>query len=491
MKRLSTNVRLIWEMVKLQNELLAVEGKDAAVVSDSFVEAKFGSSKQLLKNGFTPMVHRLIKRALSFLNALKDIGRISVFSSDALKAETEYLEQSVYEKTQMTMRKFAEDNITLEKENRWYKQVIQQERNYSQMLIKLNNATQNLFTITDRKLLLKTTTTSLCEDLNFNSAVLWIHDKKKNNLVPISWSNAVTESLNVLNIQTDKRPYSDLLHHRKSYFIVDDMESPSQMDTQNLSHIHQLREILDAEVIFLIPIVSIDNPEEMIENYQGKTNTSAILMVGQKNKKRLIESKDLLQRYAYAVGVTLGHVDVYNFLHENYRHFKQQAITDGLTGLYNRRFFNDELDREMQRSVRHCLKMSLVLVDVDHFKKYNDTNGHQAGDEVLKKVAAVFRDTTRVCDLECRYGGEEFALILPETSKMQALAIAEKLRKKIEETEFPNQEKQPLGNLTISIGVATFPDDSINVKQLIQNADAGLYKAKEAGRNCVLAIGSN
>jgi diguanylate cyclase (GGDEF)-like protein len=357
------------------------------------------------------------------------------------------------------------------------------------MLIKLNNATQNLFSITDRKVLLKTTTSSLCEDLNFNSAVLWIHDKNQNKLIPISWSNATLESLDELDIQTDKRPYSDLLHHRKSYFIVDDMEGPSQLDTHNLSHIHRLRAILDSEVIFLIPIVSIDNPEEMIENYRGKTNTSAILMVGQKNKKRLIESKELLQRYAYSVGLTLGHVDVYNFLHENYHNFKQQAITDGLTGLYNRRFFNDELERELQRSYRHCLKMSLILIDVDYFKKYNDSNGHQAGDDVLKKVASLFRQHTRICDMECRYGGEEFALILPETNKSQALNIAEKLRKTIEETYFFNQENQPHGNLTISAGVATFPDDSMNVKQLIEKADSGLYKAKEYGRNCVMAVG--
>ncbi|MBL7960114.1 GGDEF domain-containing protein, partial [bacterium] len=273
--------------------------------------------------------------------------------------------------------------------------------------------------------------------------------------------------------------------------LVDDMEGPSQIDNHNLSHIHQLREILDSEVLFLIPIVSLDNPEEMIENYQGKTQTSAILMVGHKNKKRLMESKDLLQRYAYALGLTLGHVDVYNFLHENYRNFKQQAITDGLTGLYNRRFFNDELDRELQRSARHFLKMSLILLDVDHFKKYNDNNGHQAGDDVLKKVAALFRETTRICDMECRYGGEEFALILPETSKIQALMIAEKLRKKVEETYFENQDKQPLGNLTVSMGVSTFPDDSAHVKQLIEKADAGLYKAKEYGRNCVMAVGAD
>lgn len=487
MRRFFSTIRLIWEMTKIQNDLLAVESGSGNSISETICLHRRNTQKKRQFPSFV-FLYALKKRAMFFFDSLKNIGRKGLFNSDALDAETKYIEQTIYEKAQMNLRTFVEENIALEKENHWFKQVIQQERNYSQMLIRLNNATQNLFTITDRKVLLKTTTLSLCENLGFDSAVLWIYDKKQNKLIPISWSNVSLESLSELNIQTDKRPYIDLLNHRKSYFIVDDLED-SRIDNQNLSHIHHLRKILGSEVIYLIPIVSIDNPEEMVESYRGKTNTTAILMVGQKNKQRLIESKDLLQRYAYSVGLTLGHVDVYNFLQENYRNFKQQAITDGLTGLYNRRFFNDELDREMQRSMRHFLKMSLILVDVDHFKKYNDTNGHQAGDEVLKKVAAVFRETTRVCDMECRYGGEEFALILPETSKMQALIIAEKLRKKIEETCFPHQEKQPLGNLTISAGVATFPDDSLNVKQLIESADAGLYKAKEAGRNCVMAVG--
>lgn len=491
MKIFSSTIQLSWEMAKIQNEILTLDKSGVAVYSDRRERNYTNNLLETIKSGFMSKLRLLKQLSLDFTSAVKNFGRVKLSNNDALNTEAQYIEQTVYEKSQMTLRKFVEENILLEKENQWFRQVIQQERNYSQMLIKLNNATQNLFTITDRKVLLKTVTSSLCEDLNFNSAVLWIHDKQQNKLIPISWSNASLELLSELDIQIDKRPYSDLMNHRKSYFIVDDMEGTSQIDNPNLSHIHQLREVLDSEVIFLIPIVSIDNPEEMIENYQGKTHTSAILMVGQKNKKRLIESKDLLQRYAYAAGLTLGHVDVYNFLHENYRNYKQQAITDGLTGLYNRRFFNDELDREMQRSARHFLKMSLILVDVDHFKKYNDTNGHQAGDDVLKKVAVVFRETTRVCDMECRYGGEEFALILPETSKIQALIIAEKLRKRIEEMHFEDQEKQPLGNLTISLGVSTFPDDALYVKQLIEQADAGLYKAKEYGRNCVMAVGAD
>jgi diguanylate cyclase (GGDEF)-like protein len=383
---------------------------------------------------------------------------------------------------------FAHEHRRLQKENVILRQILQQEREYAQNLIRLANCTQHLLTITDRKVLLKNVTTALCEDLNFSSAVLWVVDDARATMLPISWANVSLSELQGLEIDMKRRPYVDLLTHRKSYFIVDDLREGMPIDNPSLNHIHDLSRILDSEAVYLIPIVSVADPEEKVERYSGDTKTNAILMVGQKNKRRIIESKELLQRYAYSVGLTLGNIDIFNYLHQNYHSFKQQAITDGLTGLYNRRFFNEEIEREIARSYRHFLRMSLILLDVDHFKKYNDTNGHQAGDLVLKKVASVLRNETRVCDMECRYGGEEFALILPETNKTQALMIAEKLRRQIEETEFPHQNRQPSGNLTASLGVATFPDDAVNSKDLIDTADAGLYKAKEQGRNGVVAV---
>ena len=382
-------------------------------------------------------------------------------------------------------RQIARENLRLQVEIQKLREVVQKEREYTQMLIQVNTATQQLLSMTDRKILLKSVTTSLCEELDFASAILWVVDEESNRLVPISWSNVALEQLKSFRADLTRRPYSELLNHKKSYFIVDDVEDPSLIDSAQFQHIHDLSTILESQAMYLIPIVSVADAQERVERSSGETKTNAILMVGQRNHNRMIESKDILQRYAYAVGLTLGNVDTYSYLHTNYHSFKQQAITDGLTGLYNRRFFNEELGREISRSYRHFLRMSLIMMDVDHFKKYNDQNGHQAGDEVLQKVATLLRNETRICDMECRYGGEEFVLILPETSKEEALGLAEKLRRKIYETEFPHGHKQPSGRLTVSLGVATFPEDASDDKSLIEVADGGLYRAKNNGRNCV------
>ena len=385
-------------------------------------------------------------------------------------------------------RQVARENLRLQLEIRKLREVVQKERDYTQMLIQVNTATQQLLSMTDRKILLKSVTTALCEELDFTSAVLWVVDEESNRLVPISWSNVALEQLKSFQADLTLKPYSELLNHKKSYFIVDDVEDPTSIDSAQFQHIHNLSTILESQAMYLIPIVSVADAAERIERSSGETKTNAILMVGQRNRNRIIESKDILQRYAYAVGLTLGNVDTYSYLHTNYHSFKQQAITDGLTGLYNRRFFNEELSREVSRSYRHFLRMSLIMIDVDHFKKYNDQNGHQAGDEVLQRVAAILRNETRICDMECRYGGEEFVLILPETSKEEALGLAEKLRRKIYETEFPHGYKQPSGRLTVSLGVATFPEDASDDKSLIEVADDGLYRAKENGRNCVATV---
>ncbi|NOY76502.1 MAG: diguanylate cyclase [Calditrichaeota bacterium] len=174
-------------------------------------------------------------------------------------------------------------------------------------------------------------------------------------------------------------------------------------------------------------------------------------------------------------------------LDEARKELQQLAITDGLTGLFNYRYFRSQLDHELERARRHNLELSLIMTDIDFFKSYNDTNGHPAGDVVLKTIADAVRENIRKIDIPCRYGGEEFILILPDTGKKAAVVVADKIRDLIEKMPFKNQEKQPNGKLTISIGVATFPEDGETSDELVENVDANLYKAKQSGRNKVVA----
>ena len=167
------------------------------------------------------------------------------------------------------------------------------------------------------------------------------------------------------------------------------------------------------------------------------------------------------------------------------RGLKESADKDWLTGLYNRRYLRSALDSELSRSMRHQRTFSLILLDVDHFKVYNDTHGHLAGDDVLRGVATILQSAGRTEDLCARYGGEEFVMLMPEADHAAAMAAAERIRGMVESHPFSGKDTQPEGAVTVSLGVATFPVDGPDGDAMIGRADAALYHAKEKGRNCV------
>jgi diguanylate cyclase (GGDEF)-like protein len=160
---------------------------------------------------------------------------------------------------------------------------------------------------------------------------------------------------------------------------------------------------------------------------------------------------------------------------------KQLAYLDGLTGIFNRRYFELRMAEEIERARRSNQSMSVIMIDIDHFKRLNDEFGHLLGDEALRQVSSIFNQQLRKTDVVCRYGGEEFAIVLSQTDPNYSLSIAEKLRKTVESWQFPGVP-QPV---TISAGTASYPANGTTRDELVKAADAALYAAKQAGRNCV------
>jgi len=175
---------------------------------------------------------------------------------------------------------------------------------------------------------------------------------------------------------------------------------------------------------------------------------------------------------------------------DNARLYAEQsrlAVTDGLTGLFNHRRFQEGLAAEIARARRYGHPVSLVLVDIDHFKSYNDAHGHQAGDALLSGLALTLRGAARENDLVARYGGEEFAFLLPQTAKGEAVALARRVCTAVERRDWDGAGALPGGRLTVSLGVAAFPEDAQAHADLVQRADQALYLAKREGRNQVRA----
>ena len=199
-------------------------------------------------------------------------------------------------------------------------------------------------------------------------------------------------------------------------------------------------------------------------------------------------SRDMARIHALAAQTAatlanvLSHQNIYN-----------QAVTDGLTGLYNRRYVQSTLVDERRRAQRYGHPLSVVMLDVDSFKSYNDTYGHVQGDVLLKKIAAILRDSVRDVDIVGRYGGEEFIIVMPETPSREAYQIAERLRLAVARTVFPGFAHDPELAVykTISLGVATFPDDTDDTHALVTLADGALYRAKHGGRNQTVLAGDS
>jgi diguanylate cyclase len=162
---------------------------------------------------------------------------------------------------------------------------------------------------------------------------------------------------------------------------------------------------------------------------------------------------------------------------------RKLALKDALTGMWNRQALNEELEKEFARWQRYQTSFSIVIWDLDHFKKINDQYGHSAGDKVLKIFAQTFMKATRETDFVARFGGEEFVGIFPETKLNKALTLADKIREKVESSKF-HYEGKPV-NITASAGIATVHEDD-SIDSLIKRADNMLYKAKSKGRNCCI-----
>lgn len=208
---------------------------------------------------------------------------------------------------------------------------------------------------------------------------------------------------------------------------------------------------------------------------EGKVTSVICISKEITDRKRMEEE---LRRVNEQLSAQLAEIES---LHETLR---EQAIRDPLTGLYNLRFLTESMKREIAQATRDRVPLSVVLMDIDHFKVFNDTYGHKAGDEVLQALGKILSSKTRAGDIACRYGGEEFMVIMPSAHPQEAFRRAEQWRKIFASTHITN--KGQVLSATLSAGVATFPDHGTTDDDIWRAADNALYKAKSAGRDCVV-----
>ncbi len=241
---------------------------------------------------------------------------------------------------------------------------------------------------------------------------------------------------------------------------------------------HRLKDIEHTRDIQIVVITCLQDLESRIRGLELGVDDFLVKPI---NKYELrTRLKALLQKKKYL-----------DRLHVNYETAIHFAITDRRTGLYNHGYFEHMLETEIKRSCRHKHPVSLIMMDIDDFKQYNDTLGHLAGDEILKELGKLIKKNIREVDLGARYGGEEFAIILPYTDLEGAKKGAQRIKKIMAAHSFRREISIPSKKLTISMGIASYPSDSASAKELVRKADEALYTAKKQGKNRLCVSPSN
>ncbi|HET9529430.1 MAG TPA: diguanylate cyclase [Blastocatellia bacterium] len=234
-------------------------------------------------------------------------------------------------------------------------------------------------------------------------------------------------------------------------------------------------------------------PQDKITRYRTKSFISYPITLGERKigvinltdrtDGSAYESEDLsfMEMIAPHIALLIDRTE----WHKKAEAFQRQSLTDALTGLPNRRYLEDRLFEEVERSKRYSTPLSFMLIDVDHFKRYNDIYGHTNADLVLVKTASILRRSVRAIDMSARFAGDEFCIVLPETELAAAARIAERLRRAVNEAEYRSDEGELMGVVTLSIGVSSFSPSRQSPLAIIETADRALYQAKTRGRNCV------
>jgi len=273
-----------------------------------------------------------------------------------------------------------------------------------------------------------------------------------------------------------------LFHEQSFPLVITDIRMPGIDGIELLQRIRQDNE--DTQVIIITSHASLDSAvtalragayDYLIKPFEDLDLISAIVKRAFEKIRLVIENRDLLEK----LRIKNQELKTANSV------LQEMAIRDGLTNLYNHRHFQESLVLEVARSTRYDHEFSIIFLDVDYFKHFNDTHGHPKGDAVLETIGDILQTRLRNTDLACRYGGEEFVLLLTETTRQGAAMLAEGIRSQIEQHFFEGEETQPEGQLTVSIGVASYPTDGGDASTLLKNADQALYRSKEKGRNCV------
>jgi diguanylate cyclase (GGDEF)-like protein len=464
---------------------------------------------------------------VSYINEFLDKRHVVQEDRQDETGELKKFSQRLVQRLTDKIQELAHANEELIKTNQTMDHLVSEVRTNNSDLLQFNFSSNQILSFSSREKLYKDLPHLLCNELKMISAAIYVVNEQDMTLDIFSQQH-VQPDPSIEKFSITKPPFFDVVYNQQA-FLMDTawMHVAQKADDAMVKRVMPLNRAFQSPAICFLPIIGRPSGENGLDcqntdcqafmnkdkNWWSKQigaldpnhlyfetqlrqlsvfyfncclyRLKGVLALGI-GEERLNENfRQILQSFVRTIGLTIENIQLYDDVKDAYLVAEQQAITDGLTGIYNFRYFHHQLEREIKRSKRHWNKTSLIMIDIDFFKNYNDHNGHPAGDLALKRLAEILQSCTRTSDVVARYGGEEFVLILPETPKSAAVKLAEKIRNLVAQEKFSNEENQPQGNFTVSLGVSTFPDNAQTAEELVLRADEQLYHSKQTGRNRV------
>lgn len=347
--------------------------------------------------------------------------------------------------------------------NHKLEQIVKKQRIQKQQILMYQKVMDGIRQDLKFKNLLKLIIRSVCRGLGFRRAGIFLIDSDGKNVrlvmgVDKNGKFEQNKERIPINLRPGKNYFADVINGHKKFFFSNDI--PHRIPKKDK---------------FRVPVYN----NALVPLRFGKAKAIGALAVDNLDENRIITKSDVLALLSYATQVGLA-IDCF----KSHERMIGLSFTDIMTGLYNRRFFEKALSQEINRCQRYSRSFSLLIVDIDHFKKVNDTYGHDAGDEIIRQVADILQHNLRSLDVVCRIGGEEFGIILPETPSQNLAIVVNRLLKEIRQAE-PHVDAmaQKKENVTISIGVASYRGGDLSSAALFKLADKSLYHAKRNGRD--------
>ncbi|MHB2150835.1 GGDEF domain-containing response regulator [Calditrichota bacterium LG25] len=364
---------------------------------------------------------------------------------------------------------------------------------YNDLLFYLNALANELRSLEDPQKMLRILPAKIVEGFAIDRCIVFRYDSDESVLSPFSLHGNFNADSENLNFKMGRDLLALLKEERGLLWVKDVHQIKNPL----------LKKIADTlnSVSFVVGYLKEFGRKDISDSFviEGETEElDAIFDIDERfliyfdkcqaNQKFATYEIRILRSFLHTVAVIFENMLLFNQLKKLYKIKSEEAIRDGLTNVYNYRYFVRELRKEVARTKRYKTPFSLIMLDIDFFKTYNDLHGHLEGDEVLRAISRLLILNTRSTDIVARYGGEEFVIILPGIKKKEAVTFAEKLRRLIKDYQFPDKVHIVPCSLTISLGVASCPEDSDDPVDLVRLADQALYRAKQQGRDQVCVV---